>query len=221
MGKIIGLIPARGGSTRIKNKNILEVNGDPLIGWTINDLKESSLIDDIYVSTDNQDIKDVSLSYGAKVIDRPNDISDEYSQLEPAINHAINKISDHIDILGVFQCTSPFRNIQSIDDGIYNMKENNYDSLIYACKLDRFIWNRKPEPINYDYNNRPRSQDKEWELIEIGDYLTKPSTIKKYNNRIGGNIGYQITSKMSYFDIDEYTDLKIVRAIAKEFDYHA
>jgi CMP-N,N'-diacetyllegionaminic acid synthase len=221
LGKIIGLIPARGGSTRVHMKNIRELNGDPLISWTINTLKKSNLIDEVYVSTDNKNIKQVSLEYGAKVIDRPEIISNEHSQLEPTIEHTLSKIDNKIDIIGTFQCTTPFRNISEIDEGILKMKKHNYDSLIYTCEFDRFIWNREPKPINYDYNNRIRSQDKEWELIETGDYLTKISSFKKYNNRICGNIGYHISNRMNYFDIDTEFDLKLTNIRAKGFGLHA
>jgi CMP-N,N'-diacetyllegionaminic acid synthase len=221
LGKIIGLIPARGGSTRVHCKNIRELNGDPLISWTINTLKRSHLIDEVYVSTDDDDIRITSLKYGAKVIDRPDYISDNHSQLEPTIEHALSEINDEIDIIGTFQCTTPFRDIKEVDQGILKMIEKEYDSLIYTCEFDRFLWTREPNPINYDYTNRVRSQDKEWELIETGDYLTKVSSLKKYGNRICGNIGYYISNKMNYFDIDTEFDLKLTNIIAKGFDLHA
>ena len=221
MGKIIGLIPARGGSTRVKDKNIRSLNGSPLISWTINTLLSSKLIDDVYVSTDDNRIKTISLDYGAKVIDRPKDISNEYSQLESAIKHAITKIDDDIDIIGTFQCTTPFRKVDEVDEGIIKMKDNNYDSMIYTCEFDRFIWTREPKPINYNYFNRVRSQDKEWELIETGDYLTKTESLLKYNNRICGDIGYYVSNKMNYFDIDTEFDLELVNIIARGFDINA
>lgn len=221
MVKVIGLIPARGGSTRVERKNIRDLNGDPLIAWTINDLLDASMIDDVYVSTDDENIKKISLDYGAKVIDRPDNISGEHEQLEPAITHTLKEIKDRISIIGIFQCTTPFRRVSVINYGIRKMISTNADSLIYMCEFDRFLWTREPKPINYDYTNRIRSQDKKWELIEYGDYLCKPSTLEIYNNRIGGHIEYYIGDKLSYFDIDTEIDLKIANGIARGLDLYA
>ena len=70
--KFVGIIPARGGSKGIKNKNLIKINGKPLIYWTIKSAKESKFLKNFYVSTDSIKIKKVALSYGCKVIDRPN-----------------------------------------------------------------------------------------------------------------------------------------------------
>jgi len=216
----IGLIPARGGSKRVMFKNTRELNGHPLIAWTINDLKNSEMIDDVYVTTDNEEIAEIAKEYGSKIIMRPDGISDDYAQLEPAIKHAISVIDEDIDIIGIFQPTTPFRNIEMIDEGIKKMINTNADSLIYVCEFDRFIWSIDKKPINYDYKDRIRSQDKEWELVECGDYLSRPLTLDMYNNRIGGHIEFQITDKLSYFDIDTELDLKIANGIAKQLGLH-
>lgn len=219
--KVVGVIPARGSSTRVKNKNIRDLNGSPLIVWTINDLLDSNLIDEVYVTTDSKYIKEIAIDYGAKVIDRPKNISDELSQIEPALIHALGTIEEDVDILGTFQCTTPFREVADIDRGIQKMIETNSDSLLFVCENDKFLWTREPKPINYDYKNRVRSQDNEWDLVECGDYLTKPSLLFETNNRIGGKINYLIVNKLSSFDIDTELDLKIANGIAKEMGLHA
>ena len=221
MGKVLGLIPARGGSTRVKRKNIKVINGDPLIAWTINDLLDANKVTDVYVTTNNKDIKEVSESYGAKVIDRPPDISDEHAQLESAISHAYNTIGKKYDYILTCQPTTPFRASWAIDKGIDRIEYKHADSCIYVCNFDRYIWHPSGYPINYDYKDRARSQDKEWELIEYGDYLCTPRLLEETGNRIGGNIIFSSGISLSYFDIDTELDLKIVNGIAKELDLHA
>ena len=76
MSKTIAIIPARGGSKRLPNKNILSLGGIPLIAHSIlYAQKNSTIIDAIYVSTDDEAIKKIALEYGAKVIDRPEILS--------------------------------------------------------------------------------------------------------------------------------------------------
>lgn len=221
MGKVIAIIPARGGSERVKNKNIRNLNGFPLIAWTIYDLKDAKLIDDIYVSTDDIKIEEIVSTYDVKIIERPKYLADSLTHIDEVIIHALDNIKEECELIGIFQCTTPFRDPKKIDEGILKMRREKADSLFFATELERFIWNRKPEPINYKLEDRPRSQDKEWEIVETGDYLVKPEIIKRYKCRLGGKIIYQLTTKLSYFDIDTEEDLKIANGIARGLGLYA
>ena len=222
MVKVMGLIPARGGSTRVKNKNIRDLNGDPLIAWTIYDLLDAKEVDKVYVSTDSKEIAKVAEDYGAEVIDRPKMFSTPWCQLESAILHAYYTVGKDYQFILTCQPTTPFRHETQIDEGIKKAKHKWYDSLIYMCNASRFMWNKvNMIPFNYDYTNRVRSQDKSWEGIEIGDYVTRTTSLIEYGNRICGNMAYSYASNLSYYDVDTETDLKIVNGIAKELDLHA
>ena len=87
--KIISIIPARGGSKSIPKKNLVSFLGNPLISKSIQQSKKSKLINRTFVSTDDEDIKLISKEYGAEVITRPNEISDDNATTESAILHAI------------------------------------------------------------------------------------------------------------------------------------
>ena len=92
--RTIAIIPARGGSKRLPNKNIKMLNGIPLIAHSINYARaNSNIIDEVYVTTDNDAIKKVALNYGAKVIDRPKELSGD---LEPTIS-VLDKIEESSD----------------------------------------------------------------------------------------------------------------------------
>ena len=75
MNGVIAIIPARGGSKGIKNKNLQHVGGIPLVARTILACMQSSMVDDVYVSTDNSKIARVAIAYGAKVIERPSELA--------------------------------------------------------------------------------------------------------------------------------------------------
>ena len=111
--KIISIIPARGGSKSIPKKNLVSFLGNPLISKSIQQSKKSKLINRTFVSTDDEDIKLISKEYGAEVITRPNEISDDNATTESAILHAIeflNKTENFTpDIIVLLQATSPLR----------------------------------------------------------------------------------------------------------------
>jgi N-acylneuraminate cytidylyltransferase len=101
----IAVIPARGGSKRIPNKNIINVGGRPLIAWMIDAAKAVSFLrDSVYVSTDSEEIASVAEYYGASVIFRPVELSTDYVWTEPVINHAVEEIEaiDNIRFSHVF-----------------------------------------------------------------------------------------------------------------------
>jgi len=222
--EIVGIIPARLGSKRVYQKNLKNLNGLPLLAWTINALKKARVFgDEIYVTTEDFRLAEVADCYGAKTILRPNNLADDKIHIDEAIIHAINKLKEigkEFKYVGIFQPTTPFRNPELIRAALEHMKSECADSLFFATELHKFIWTRKPEPINYDYKNRPRSQDKKWELVETGDYIVKTDTLLKERNRLGGKITYFITTPLSAFEIDTKFDLKIAESIARGFGLH-
>ncbi|WP_064605362.1 acylneuraminate cytidylyltransferase family protein [Photobacterium sp. J15] len=114
----IGLITARGGSKGLPRKNILELNGMPLIAWTILAAKESKNIDRVFVTTEDAEIAEVSKSYGAEIIPRPMSLAEDMTSSEPVIEHAINYLVDKdlaVDNVCLLQPTSPMRHSHHID----------------------------------------------------------------------------------------------------------
>ena len=88
----ICIIPARGGSKRIPKKNIKDFLGKPLIAYSIELALKSNLFDDIYVTTDDEQISNISKQYGAKVISRPSNLADDFSSSGEAVNDAIKQL---------------------------------------------------------------------------------------------------------------------------------
>ena len=115
--KILGIIPARAGSKGIKNKNIIDLGGKPLISWTIKSAIKSNL-DEIIVSTDSIKIKNVSIKNGCKVpFLRPKHLSKDNSKTVDVAIHAINfykKKNIFFDAIMILQPTCPFRSIEDM-----------------------------------------------------------------------------------------------------------
>ncbi len=139
--RFLAVIPARAGSKRLKNKNILNFAGHPLISWTINSSINSKYIDKTIVSTDSAVIKKIALDYGAEVpFKRPKYLSNDLATRDEVIQHAINffneKKQDKFDYIIYLQPTSPLRNESHIDDAIEFMLEKNANAIISVCKID-------------------------------------------------------------------------------------
>jgi len=221
---IICIIPARGGSKGIPKKNIIDFLGKPLLAWSIEDAKNSSLIDEVYVSTDDKEIAKVAEQYGAKVIERPKEISGDFSPSEEALKHAIGEISkEHppkIEYVVFLQATSPLRETSDIDNAIEKIIAEEADSLFSAADIGDFlIWRKnggKLESVNYDYKNRKRRQDFEEQFVENGSlYIFKPEILLRHNNRLGGKI---VVSEMEFwksFEIDDIEDLNFCQDIGR------
>ena len=136
--KIIAIIPARGNSKRLKNKNMLKLNGKPLIYHTIKAANKSKLINEVFVSTECKNIKSYAKSMNVKIIDRPKYFLEIHSN-NNVILHSINfleKTNRIIDIIILLQVTSPFRDEKHIDESLkLFLKNKKYNSCISGCEV--------------------------------------------------------------------------------------
>ena len=223
---IDSIILARGGSKGVPGKNIIDFCGKPLLAWTIEQCIQVESIGSVWVSSDNDNILNLAKLYGAKTIKRPENISSDTSTSESGWLHAINTIEREgvvLDAILAPQVTSPLREKKDIDRAIDKFINNKLDSLFSASMADDlYYWEKNDkgilDSINYDYHNRKRRQDFQQQIIENGSfYIFKQEIIKKYNNRLGGRIGY---SKMDFWkmvEIDNMKDLRMCSALMKEF----
>jgi len=221
---IICIIPARGGSKGIPKKNIIDFLGKPLLAWSIEDAKNSSLIGQVYVSTDDTDIAKVAEQYGAKVIERPKEISGDFASSEEALQHAVQEVQKEggqaIDYVVFLQATSPLRETEDIDKAIEKIISEDADSLFSGASIGDFlIWRKsggKLESVNYDYADRKRRQDFKEQFVENGSlYIFKPEILLRYNNRLGGKI---VVSEMEFwksFEIDDMDDLNFCQDLGR------
>lgn len=96
----VALIPARGGSKRLPRKNVIELAGKPLLAYPIDAARATGLFDEIYVSTEDEEIACIAKSYGAKVIERPNMIASDRSTVAEVCLHALEAVPE----IDVFCC---------------------------------------------------------------------------------------------------------------------
>ena len=205
--RIVSLIPARGGSKEIPDKNIINLKGKPLIYYTIQASKNSS-VDETWVSTNSSKISVISEGYGANIIKRPNEISKDDSKSEEALIHFAERVD--FDILVFIQATSPLLTSKYINLGLDMMKK--YDS-VFSVTREHWIprWNKKHKPDGWDIQKRPMRQDVEEKFLENGAfYITKKQSLLKSKLRYSGKIGMVEMPLNLSFQIDTQDDLELV-----------
>tara|TARA_R110001583_G_scaffold36260_13_gene119519 strand:+ start:1548 stop:2186 length:639 start_codon:yes stop_codon:yes gene_type:complete len=204
------LITARGGSKCIPKKNIIDVNGYPLIKYSI-DASVASKALETWVSTDDEEIKHTSLSCGARVIDRPEELCGDIIMPDAALVHFAE--NNNFDILVFLQPTSPLIEPRYINRGINAVISGECDSCFSAYKehwLPR--WREDTEPHMWDINNRPRRQDREELYVENGAmYVTTKQQLLNSGLRYGGKIKIIEMPQYKSFQVDTKEDLHLIR----------
>ena len=219
--KKIVIIPARGGSKGIPKKNIKSFNGKPLITHTIDYANSCSLIDDIIVSTDSDEIAKVSLKSNAKVIKSPSSLSGDKATTESAIKHVLNNLEYKPETIILLQATSPLRPKMGLYKAINKFYDGNYDSLLSISPTHNFFWEVSNDLAipKYDFINRPMRQDikpKNIKYIENGSvYVFSYENFINTKNRLGGKIGYIIFPEEFSIEIDTILDFNILENYAK------
>jgi CMP-N-acetylneuraminic acid synthetase len=204
------IILARGGSKGIPQKNIIDINGNPLLSYTINAAK-LSLANDIWVSTDCDKIAAVAKYHNVNIIKRPAHISGDKSKSDDALLHFADNF--YFDILVFLQPTSPLILGSDINNGLGMMV--SHDSIFSAYK-EHWIprWNIDGTPDHWDINNRPMRQDMPEKYVENGAlYITTRQQLINSKLRYGGKIGILEMPIYRSFQIDTYEDLDIIKKI--------
>ena len=160
--KTIAIIPARGGSKRLPEKNIKLLDGIPLIAHSILFAKANSdIISEIYVSTDNKKIKEIAMQFGAKVIDRPAELSGDFEPTVSALKHVLSTI-ETVENVVLLQATNPLRPVSLLKEAFGIFQNNNCDSLFTVTRNhQKFgkIVNDKFIPFNYEIGQRSQDLD--------------------------------------------------------------
>lgn len=165
--KFLAIIPARGGSKRLPRKNTLELNGKPLISWSIEAGLKSKYIDKVVVTSDDKEILDISEKYGAETIIRPKGLASDTATTFDTVVHTI-KNNEKYDYIVLLQPTSPLRNRNHINEAIELLEKKKADAIISVSEMEHNpLWSNtlpNDEAMNNFLRNEvlnKRSQDLE------------------------------------------------------------
>ncbi|WFN35003.1 acylneuraminate cytidylyltransferase family protein [Methanogenium sp. S4BF] len=220
---IIAIIPARGGSKGIPQKNIKMLGDKPLIAYTIEESLKSKYLDHVFVSTEDPEIGEISKTFGSEVIERPTALSEDTSKSVDAILHAIEyleKKNIQTQIVVLLQPTSPLRNTEDIDAAIKLFLDNECDSVISVCEPDHspfwcFTFNGEYlQPLfNEKYDNK-RRQDLPRVFMPNGAiYVSSPESIRRLTGFIGNKVIPYCMPPERSIDIDTPLDFTIAEVL--------
>jgi CMP-N-acetylneuraminic acid synthetase len=218
--KNIVIIPARGGSKRLPNKNILLFDGIPLLAHSILYAQNNrSIIDDIFVTTDSPEIKRVALEFGAKVIDRPESISGDFEPTISALKHAVQLLGNQVENVILLQVTNPLRPAKLLTEAFGIFQKEQMDSLFTVTrdfkKLGKIV-NDRFIPFNYEIGQR--SQDLEPLFFENGLLYISKSKLILDDIFISENAyPLEVNHPFASIDIDTIEDLEQAQFFAKNY----
>lgn len=218
----LAIIPARSGSKSLPDKNILPLNGKPLLAWSIDAAQQSGMFDTIHVSTDSEQYAEIARKYGADVpFLRSAAASSDTASSWLAVLEALEKYGDigkHFDTIALLQPTSPLRTPEDIRNAYRVMEERNAQAIVSVCETEQYpLWcNTLPEngcmnqflpPAEEDL---PRQAMPLYYQINGAIYLLSVKALQKH-----GQVAYDqdcyayVMPRERSIDIDEAVDFAV------------
>jgi len=227
MIKILSIIPARGGSKGLPRKNIIDLNGKPLIAWTIEASLKSKYITDTYVSSDDNEILEISKKYKANILKRPKELATDTASSESVVEQVINELKKQnksYDYIILLQPTSPLRDEKDIDKAFKMLFEKQATALISVKEYDNkilkaFIDNKDGfiEGIRNNYYPFMRRQDLPKTYMSNGAiYIIKTDEFMKNKSFWTNKTIKFVMNEVKSMDIDTKEDLEKVREYLNE-----
>tara|TARA_X000000950_G_C13863982_1_gene639914 strand:+ start:1231 stop:1902 length:672 start_codon:yes stop_codon:yes gene_type:complete len=218
--KAIGIIPARGGSKGVYLKNIKKLRGKPLIQYTIESAISSGVFDEIVVSTDHTEIKEVCNKYKKiKIIDRPREISRDDSPTVLTLIHTCEFLYDKYgfkpNFVLLLEPTSPLRSASTIINCLNILKNTDADSVVGVKENNCSIGRISNKQFVHLFPNMPRRrQDREPLFQESGTiWGTTYEVLTKKKSMFGERIHPLIIDHTEAYDINDEKDFRILEAI--------
>lgn len=213
--KVLGIIPARGGSKRLPRKNVLPLAGKPLITWTIEAALHSQYIDEVFISTDDQEIADISSESGVMIPElRPEHLATDSATSSDVVLYTIDNFGQSADIVVLLQPTSPLRTNIHIDQALELYLEKTAESVVSMTPCEHSpLWsNTLPDDHSMGSFIKPEAMNRSQELanhyrLNGAIYVFDAIKLKQKNKIEYNNKSYAyIMDNQSSIDIDEHFD---------------
>ena len=230
--EILALIPARGGSKGLPHKNIKLLLGKPLIAWTIEQARKNKYIDSVVVSTEDEEIAEISKKYGAQVpFIRPKELATDTAKGIAVVFHAMEAMENagqmH-DILIILQPTSPLRSLKDIDKSIELLFSKNAKAIISVCEVERHPYWENILPANRCMSdfikkenlNKNRQEFDIFYRLNGAIFLVYWNYIQQQKSFFGKETFAYIMPKERSVDIDTRMDFTVAEILKKSGDEH-
>ena len=224
MPKAIAIIPARGGSKGIRNKNLKKIGGLPLVAHAILAARGAYSIDAVIVSTDDDDIGRWATAFGALVIRRPEALSGDSASSESALLHALESCDevhglglDDTDVVAMLQCTAPLMISADIEGTLAPVLAGNAESAFAAGLFEHFVWEQDADGargVGEPPGPRLRRQDAPPRYLEAGSvYAMQVGAFRREEYRFCGRTEICEIPADRIFEIDTPTELDRARVL--------
>lgn len=218
--KFLFIIPAKGNSQRIKNKNIKKLNGVPLIEYTLSFLKKNHINKNVYLSTENTLIKKISKKYNINVVNRPKNLCSKFTSTEKVILHLLDKIdykTKGYEWVVTLQPTSPFRKISTLKKCLKFTRNKNIDIITTFKENKSDFWINNNNKIKRIFPLWPRNQHQRNGLFEETSslYVNRIDQLIKKKSMISGKIKPILTYGEECIDINTKEDFNYCEYILK------
>jgi len=220
---ICAIIPARGGSKGIPRKNIKLIAGKPLIAHTIEFALKSRYINRLVVSTEDKEISEISKSYGAEIVKRPQELALDYSPTIKSVEHVLNVLEEEkyeTDLIVLLQATSPLRTTEDIDNAIKIFLKEECNAVVSVCIMERHkvfqIENNYLKSFMGENLDKRRQDMPDLYTTNGAIYIIKPQILQKYRSFYPlGTIPYIMPLERSV-DIDTDFEFQIAEYLLKK-----
>ena len=207
---ILAVIPARGGSKGIPRKNVRLMNGKPLIYYAIKNAQECSLIDDVVVSSDDEEILSIARLYGAETMNRDSQLAQDAVTLDPVIYDAVCRMEKRknvkYDVVITLQPTSPLLSQGTLEAAIADFMNSSFDTYISVVNKPHLSWTAVDGEIRPNYKKRLNRQQLPPNYFETGAFLITRREYVQENTRIGKKISVYEMPEKEAIDIDDEAD---------------
>lgn len=210
--KVVGFIPAKGSSERVKCKNTLELFNKPLFKVNLEKLVECKLIDEAYLDTESDEIVNLSKGTGCKIFNRDAGLASNKTDGNKLLLNEAKYVD--ADIYVMLLGTSPFLKGETIDIGIQTLIERSeYDSVVAVRREKYYLWDENGP--KYDMENIPNSFTLNDTIIEtMGLYIIRKEALFKTQRRIGNSPYLLNVSPVEAIDINYPEDYELAKLIA-------
>lgn len=217
--KTLAIIPARGGSKGVPRKNLVPVNGKPLLVWTIEAAIKAWTVNKVAVSTEDKEIAGIAKLYQVEVVKRPDELATDEASAESVLLHTLAHLKSagyEPDLVVFLQCTSPLTTEDDIDNVVSALLDQRADSALSVVPFHYFLWNESGEGINHKRSCRPRRQDREPQYIETGGiYVMRTKGFLAVKHRFFGKTIVHVCGG-PHMEIDDPFDLAMADALLRE-----
>ncbi len=219
--KILAITLARSGSKKIKNKNLVDICGKPLLQYTTDEVLKSRYIDNYTVSTNDREITNICIGLGVSYFWRKDEYATDIAKSSDAIIEVVKEISGDYYYIVEVMCTNPLKIVEDIDGCIEKLDSTNADSVVSVVR----IWDCHPSRVKYieddilkDFYPEVKESRRQDLLppayVRNGSiYATKKKILLEFGVRLGGIVRPYIMSEENTMNIDEPKDLEFAKIL--------